>query len=199
MVSSSPGHWDRTTAIDERLTSSSARAIAELVRRREASAEEVALAHLARIERLDDKFGAFQAVARERVLADARAVDGEASRRNGPLGGVPVAVKDNVDVVGLPTRQGSGATSDQPAAADDELVRRLRASGCVVLGKTRMPELAIWPFTESVSFGATRNPWSPEHTAGGSSGGSAVAVATGMAALARGADGGGSIRVPAAC
>src|SRR5438445_11031079 len=128
-----------------------------------------------------------------------RAADADPSRRNGPLAGVPVAVKDNVDVAGLPTRHGSAATPDRPAGADDELVRRLRAAGSVVLGKTRMPELAIWPFTESAAFGVTRNPWSPEHTAGGSSGGSAVAVATRMATLALGSDGGGSIRVPAAC
>ena len=187
------------TASDEQLTSGTALAISELVRRRKVSAEQVALAHLARIERLDGAFGAFQVVDRERVLADARAVDTDASRRDGPLAGVPVAVKDNVDVKGLPTRHGSAATPDRPAAADDELVRRLRAAGSVVLGKTRMPELAIWPFTESAAFGVTRNPWSPDHTAGGSSGGSAVAVATRMAALALGSDGGGSIRIPAAC
>jgi amidase len=187
------------TATDERLTSNSAQRIAELVRSRAASAEQVAVAHLARIERLDGVFGAFQAVERELVVADARAVDGDESRRNGPLAGVPVAVKDNFDVAGLPTRHGSAATPDRPAAADDELVRRLRAAGCVVLGKTQMPELAIWPFTEPAAFGVTRNPWSPEHTAGGSSGGSAVAVATRMAALALGSDGGGSIRIPAAC
>ena len=187
------------TAGDERFTASNARAIAEIVRRREASAEEVARAHLARIERLDGVFSAFQVVERERVLADARAVDADPARRDGPLAGVPLAVKDNVDVAGLPTRHGSAATPDRAATADDELVRRLRAAGCVVLGKTRMPELAIWPFTESTAFGVTRNPWSPEHTAGGSSGGSAVAVATRMAALALGSDGGGSIRIPAAC
>src|SRR5438445_9645403 len=128
-----------------------------------------------------------------------RAADADPLRGNGPLAGVPVAVKDNVDVAGLPTRHGSAATPDRPAGADDELVRRLRTAGCVVLGKTRMPELAIWPFTESAAFGVTRNPWSPEHTAGGSSGGSAVAVATRMAALALGSDGGGSLRIPAAC
>ncbi len=147
------------TASDEQLTSSTAQAISELVRRRSVSAERVALAHLARIERLDGLFGAFQVVDRERVLADARAVDRDASRRDGPLAGVPIAVKDNVDVKGLPTRHGSAATPDRPAGADDELVRRLRAAGSVVLGKTRMPELAIWPFTESAAFGVTRNPW----------------------------------------
>lgn len=187
------------TANDERWTSRSAREIAEAVRRREASAEQVALAHLARIERLDGTLGAFQVVERERALADARAVDADPSRRGGPLAGVPVAVKDNVDVEGLPTRYGSAATPGGPAPADDELVRRLRAAGCVVLGKTRMPELAIWPFTESAAFGVTRNPWWPERTAGGSSGGSAAAVAARMAAAALGSDGGGSIRIPAAC
>ncbi len=184
---------------DEGLTSSSALEIAALVRRREASAHDVALAHLARIEALDPGLGAFQTFDRALALADARAVDADASRRDGPLAGVPVAVKDNVDVRWLPTRHGSAATAERPAGSDDELVRRLRAAGCVVLGKTRMPELAIWPFTESAAFGVTRNPWSRERTAGGSSGGSAVAVATRMAALALGSDGGGSIRIPAAC
>lgn len=173
--------------------------IAALVRGGETTAEEVALAHLARIDELDKKLGAFRAVDRDRVLADARAVDGDPARRGGPLAGVPVAIKDNVDVLGYSTRCGSGATPDRPADADDELVRRLRAAGCVVMGKTQMPELAIWPFTESAAFGVTRNPWSLERTAGGSSGGSAAAVAADMAALALGSDGGGSIRIPAAC
>jgi amidase len=179
-------------------TELSALQIAAVVRGGDASAEQVALAHLARIDELDGKLSAFRAVDRERVLADARAVDADAARRRGPLAGVPVAVKDNVDVLGLSTRCGSAATPDRPAKSDDELVRRLRAAGCVVMGKTQMPELAIWPFTES-AFGVTRNPWSPERTAGGSSGGSAAAVAAGMAALALGSDGGGSIRIPAAC
>jgi amidase len=173
--------------------------IAALVRSGETNAEQVALAHLARIDELDNTLGAFRAVDRDRVLADARAVDQDAARRSGRLAGVPVAIKDNVDVLGLSTRFGSATTPDRPAESDDELVRRLRAAGCVVMGKTQMPELAIWPFTESAAFGVTRNPWSPERTAGGSSGGSAVAVASGMAALALGSDGGGSIRIPAAC
>jgi amidase len=186
----------RAVAIDAPL---SALQIAALVRGGEVTAEEVALAHLARIDELDKKLAAFRVVDRERVLADARAVDGDPTRRRGPLAGVPVAVKDNVDVLGLSTRFGSAATPDHPADSDDELVRRLRAAGCVVMGKTQMPELAIWPFTESAAFGVTRNPWSPERTAGGSSGGSAAAVAAGMAALALGSDGGGSIRIPSAC
>jgi amidase len=86
-----------------------------------------------------------------------------------------------------------------PAEHDDELVRRLRAAGAIVIGKTRMPELAIWPLTEPQAFGPTRNPWNRDRSTGGSSGGSAVAVATGMAPIALGSDGGGSLRVPAAC
>jgi amidase len=113
------------------------------------------------------------------------------------VAGVPVAEKDNIDVAGLPTRFGSAATSASPAAADDELVRRLRAAGAVVVGKTRLPELAIWHFTES-ALGGTRNPRDPSRNAGGSTGGGAAAVAAGMAALALGSDGGGSLRIPAA-
>ena len=184
---------------DDSWTTRGARELARAVHAGEVTAEAIARAHLRIVDQLDGRFGAFQAIDRERVVADARAVDADPSRRQGPLAGVPVAIKDNVDVAGLPTRLGSAATPERPAPADDELVRRLRAAGAVVLGKTRMPELAIWPFTESESSGVTRNPWAPERTAGGSSGGAAVAVATRMAALALGSDGGGSIRIPAAC
>jgi amidase len=110
---------------------------------------------------------------------------------------VPVANKDCIDVSGYPTRRGSAATSTAPARRDDELVKRLRAAGAVVLGKTRMPELGIWGFTHS-ALGTTRNPLDPALDPGGSSGGSAAAVAACMAALALGTDGGGSIRIPAA-
>lgn len=173
--------------------------IAAAVRAREVSAEAVVWAHLERIASLDARLGAFQIVAADAAVAEARALDARADLTGLPLAGVPVGVKDNVDVAGLPTRRGSAATSDSPVAHDDELVRRLRAAGAVVIGKTRMPELAIWPFTESEAFGATRDPWHPGSTAGGSTGGGAVAVATGMAPLALGTDGGGSIRVPASC
>jgi amidase len=148
---------------------------------------------LARIDELEPTLHAFQAVRRE-ALAEAQAVDPSL-----PLAGVPVAVKDNVDVAGLPTRHGSAATSDEPAAEDDELVRRLRAAGCVVIGKSQMPELAVWPFTEPEAFPTPQNPLHPGMTTGGSTGGGAAAVAAGMAALALGSDGGGSIRVPSAC
>ena len=149
---------------------------------------------LARIDELEPQHHAFQAVRRREAPAEAASADPSL-----PLAGVPVAIKDNVDVAGLPTRAGSAATSDQPAECDDELVRRLRAAGCVVIGKTQMPELAIWPFTEPEAFPAPQNPLHPGMTPGGSTGGGAVAVAAGMTRLALGSDGGGSIRVPAAC
>lgn len=161
------------------------------------SAVDVARAHLARIDDRDARVGAFQIVDARRVLCEAEGVDARADRFALPLAGVPVAIKDNVDVAGYPTRHGSAATSGDPARRDDELVKRLRAAGAVVIGKTRMPELAIWGFTSS-ALGITRNPLDEELDAGGSSGGSAAAVAAGMAALALGTDGGGSIRIPAA-
>uniref|UniRef100_UPI001BDC7589 amidase n=1 Tax=Pseudonocardia lacus TaxID=2835865 RepID=UPI001BDC7589 len=179
------------------LTALGASGIAALVHDGRTSAVEVARAHLARIAERDAVVGAFQAHDPRRVLLEAEAVDGRADRFALPLAGVPVAVKDNVDVAGYPTRHGSTATSDEPARRDDELVRRLRAAGAVIMGKTRMPELAIWGFTHS-ALGVTRNPDDPARDPGGSSGGSAAAVAAGMATLALGTDGGGSIRIPAA-
>ena len=148
---------------------------------------------LARIDTLDPHLNAFQHVRREEALAEGDAVDPSL-----PLAGWPVAVKDNMHVAGLPVRHGSAATSDAPAAADDALVGRLRAAGAVVVGTTRMPELAAWGFTSSAAFGPTRNPRDPERDPGGSSGGAAAAVAAGMVRAAVGTDGGGSIRIPAA-
>ena len=115
-----------------------------------------------------------------------------------PLLGVPIAVKDTLDVTGETTLLGTSTTAG-PATRDAELVRRLRAAGMVVLGKTTLPELALWPFTESPATGTTRNPWDLDRGTGGSSGGSAAAVAAGLAPAATGSDGGGSIRIPAAC
>ncbi len=173
--------------------------LARLVRKRMVSPVDVVRAHLDRIAALDPVLGAFQVVRAEAALAEARALTLRSDLSRLPLAGVPVAIKDNVAVAGEPTRMGSAATSGEPAGSDDELVARLRAAGCVVIGKTTLPELAIWPFTESAAFGPTRNPWDPARTPGGSTGGGAAAVAAGMAALAIGSDGGGSIRIPAAC
>ncbi len=173
--------------------------MAGLVRAGSVSPVGLVEAHLARIAARDPEIGAFQTVRGERALAEAAALAERADLADLPLAGVPIAVKDNVDVAGEPTRMGSAATPRAPAEADDELVARLRAAGCVVIGKTQLPELAIWPFTEPAAFAATRNPWDRSRTPGGSTGGGAASVAAGMAAAALGSDGGGSIRIPAAC
>ena len=109
------------------------------------SPQDVVETSLARIDALDPRLGAFQVVATEAARAEAAALSARTDLASLPLAGVPVAIKDNIDVAGLPTRHGSAATSTEPAAADDELVRRLRAAGAIVVGKTRMPELSIWP------------------------------------------------------
>ncbi|WP_204081545.1 amidase [Mycobacterium riyadhense] len=152
--------------------------------------------YLERIERLDSELRAYRVVrydsAREEAAVAQQRLD--AGERL-PLLGVPIAIKDDVDIAGEVTTYGSGGHG--PAATlDAEVVRRLRAAGAVIIGKTNVPELMIMPFTESMTFGATRNPWNPSRTPGGSSGGSAAAVAAGLAPVALGSDGGGSIRIP---
>jgi amidase len=141
---------------------------------------------------------AFRVVLRERALADAAAADRKrAAGKDLPLLGIPIAVKDDVDVAGVPTRFGADGHIRE-AQQDSEVVRRLRAAGAVIVGKTNTCELGQWPFTSGPAFGHTRNPWSSEHTPGGSSGGSAAAVAAGLVAAAIGSDGAGSVRIPAA-
>ena len=154
--------------------------------------------YLDRITRIDGPLRSYRVVLadaarREAALAQDRLDAGERL----PLLGVPVAIKDDTDVAGEVTTFGTRAHG--PAAtADSAVVRLLREAGAVVLGKTAVPEMMIWPFTETVSYGATRNPWNPDFAPGGSSGGSGAAVAAGLAALALGSDGMGSIRIPAA-
>ncbi len=177
--------------------------VAELVRRTtngEASAVEVVEACLARIAERDPALNAFSVVLGEPARAEAAERDRAlaAGEEPGPLHGVPVAIKEEIDVAGCVTTFG-GLSNSTPVTADGEVVRRLRAAGAVIIGKTRMPEFGQWPFTESVAGGITRNPWSPVHTPGGSSGGTAVAVAAGMVPVGIGGDGGGSIRIPSAC
>ncbi|HMC07641.1 MAG TPA: amidase [Solirubrobacterales bacterium] len=171
---------------------------AEMVRAGEVSPRELVELYLERIERLDPELNAFRVVFAERALAEAD----EAERRRGSedggaLLGVPMAVKDTMDVAGEPTTLGTGAV-DVPAAADSELVARLRRAGAIVIGKTNLPELAFAMFTESPAWGVTRNPWDTARTPGGSSGGSGAAVAAGLVGAATGSDGAGSIRIPAA-
>jgi amidase len=171
---------------------------AELVRDGEVSARELTELYLARIERLDPLLNAYRVVLAEDALAEADAADRRRGDDAPPLNGVPIAIKDDTDVAGQVTAHGSLAHGG-PAAQDAEVVRRLRAAGAVLLGKTHVPELEALAATESLAFGATRNPWDPARTPGGSSGGSGAAVAAGLAAAALATDGAGSIRIPAAC
>jgi amidase len=170
---------------------------AAVVRAGDVSSRELVELYLERIERLDPKLNAFRTVMAEKALADADAADrrrGEADEL--PLGGIPIAIKDGVDVAGEITSHGT-ACFDRPAEHDAHMVARLREAGAVIIGKTNLPELAIYGFTESKTWGATRNPWDLGRTPGGSSGGSGAAVAAGLVGAASASDGGGSIRIPA--
>jgi amidase len=152
--------------------------------------------YLDRIKRLNPVLRAYRVVLEDTARKEAETAQTrlDAGERL-PLLGVPVAIKDDVDIAGEVTAMGTGAYGP-PKAHDAEVVRKLREAGAVIVGKTSVPELCIWPFTESLTFGATRNPWDVGRTPGGSSGGSAVAVAAGLAGLALGSDGAGSIRIP---
>jgi amidase len=172
---------------------------AELLRARELSSRELVEVYFRRIQRHDAELNAFRVVRWERAIDEAVKADERiAAGDEQPLLGVPVAIKDNFDVAGELTTFGSSAYG-APATDDHEVVRRLRAAGAVVIGKTLLPELALWGVTESATFGVTRNPWNPALTPGGSSGGSAAAVAAGLVGAGHGSDSAGSIRGPAAC
>ncbi len=171
--------------------------LAAAVREGRVSPVDVVEAHLERIAAIDPRIHAFQVVRPDEVREEARALAARGDLAEMPLAGVPVAIKDNVDLAGYPTRNGSLGSSEEPVADDHEQVRRLRQAGAVPIGKTTLPELGLWPFTETAAFGATRNPWSLDHSPAGSSGGSAAAVAAAMVPIALGDDGGGSIRMPA--
>lgn len=164
---------------------------------RTTSTQQVSAA-LARIEASQSTLNAFRHLRATSALTEAAEADRRlAAGERLPLLGVPVAVKDDTDIAGMPTHFGCGG--DLPAATEDsEVVRRLRAAGAVIVGKTNSCELGQWPFTEGPAFGATRNPWHTGHTPGGSSGGSAAAVAAGLVPAALGSDGAGSVRIPAA-
>jgi amidase len=175
-----------------------ARDIARAVRRGDASATQVVADHLDYIQAQDAALGAFRIVRAAAAITEAEAVDEQEDLANLPLAGVPVAVKENTPLAGVPTWYGSAAARAGVAEADHEVVRRLRGAGAVVVGTTRMPELGLWALTDDDSA-ITRNPWRTDRTPGGSSGGSAAAVAAGLVPIAHGNDGLGSIRIPAAC
>ena len=169
-----------------------------LVREGQISAVELISLTLSEIERRNPTLNAYRVVFHDSAIAEARAFDARRNREAlALLGGVPVAIKDDTDVSGVATAWGTSA-NDGPASADAEVVARLRSAGAIVVGKTHVPEMTAWPWTSSVTWGVTRNPWDLARTPGGSSGGSAAAVAAGMCGVALGSDGGGSVRYPAA-
>ncbi|HEX8628318.1 MAG TPA: amidase family protein, partial [Catenuloplanes sp.] len=175
-----------------------AKQIARGVRRGDTSATRVVADHLDHIAVGDRVVSAFRVVRGGEAIAEAEKVDEQDNLANLPLAGVPVAVKENTAVAGLPTWNGSAAARTAVAEADHEVVRRLRGAGAVVVGVTRMPELGLWGVTDDTDT-PTRNPWRTDRTPGGSSGGAAAAVAAGLVPIAHGNDGLGSIRIPAAC
>jgi amidase len=170
--------------------------LAGLVRSGELRASDLVQTCLTRIDELEPAINAFTHVAHESALAAAAKI-GPGDPR--PYAGVPIAIKDNRPVAGMPVTMCSDLFGDYVAEHDAFCVRRLREAGFVIVGKTTLPEMGILPTTESRRFGPTRNPWDAERTPGGSSGGSAAAVAAGMVPIAHGNDGGGSTRIPAAC
>jgi amidase len=175
--------------------------LAALIRRRKVSPLEVMRAVLARIEQVNPPLNAYCTVAAEQALAAARKATAAVGRKSatlGPLHGVPVSIKDLAPTKGIRTTWGSKIFEHHVPEEDALVVERLKAAGAIVVGKTNTPEFGAGANTFNAVFGATRNPWNPALTCGGSTGGGGVALATGMAPLAQGSDLGGSLRLPAA-
>src|SRR5713101_9928994 len=177
----------------------SATELAQRIARRQLSSVEVVDAHLARIDAVNPALNAVVRVLADEaragaVLADKRLAAGEMS---GPLHGVPFTVKENIDMAGLPTTWGVPALAQAVVPADAPIVERMRAAGAIPIGRTNLPDMALRVHTNSSLHGLTRNPWHPDRTAGGSSGGEAVALASGMSPIGLGNDIGGSLRNPA--
>jgi aspartyl-tRNA(Asn)/glutamyl-tRNA(Gln) amidotransferase subunit A len=175
------------------------RELSQLVRKKQISPVQLTHECLTRIERLNGKLNAFITVTPESALAEARTAELEIQRGRwrGPLHGIPIALKDIVDTAGVPTTAASELFKDRIPTEDAEVVRRLKAAGAVFLGKTNLHEFAYGGSSAVSYFGPVRNPWDPDYSTGGSSGGSAVAVAARLCYAAIGTDTGGSIRQPA--
>src|SRR5215208_3601725 len=170
--------------------------LATLVHTGQVSSTELVTAALERIEQLQPTLNAFVHIDADGALEAAAKIDRDDPR---PFAGVPIAIKDTTAVAGMPYTMGSDLFGDFVPGHDSFVTRRIREAGFVIVGKTNMPEFGILPVTEPRRYGPSRNPWDTERTPGGSSGGAAAAVAGGMVPLAHGSDGGGSIRIPAAC
>lgn len=172
---------------------------AAMLRRREISSVELTELYLRRIDAINDDLGLFLTVVHEQALDAARVADQRLEEE--PIGapafcGVPTSIKDLVDTAGIRTTHGTAAFADRVPDEDAEVARRIRGAGFVILGKTNTPEFGYAPITEPPAYAPARNPWNPEHTTGGSSGGAAGSVAAGLSAVAHASDGGGSVRVP---
>jgi aspartyl-tRNA(Asn)/glutamyl-tRNA(Gln) amidotransferase subunit A len=178
-----------------------ARQAAALIRRRALSPVEYVNAVLAAAEATQPRLNAFVTLVHEQARAAAKAAEQAVmdGATLGPLHGVPVSVKDQVDTAGIRTTHGSAIFAENVPARDDITVTRLREAGAILIGKTRMPEFGHKGLTDGPSFGVTPNPWDLSRTSGGSSGGAAAALAVGLGPIALGTDGAGSIRIPAAC
>jgi amidase len=185
---------------DETLVRQSARELARLIRTRTVSPIEVLDAHIAAIKALNPKLNAVVTLAEDNARDHARRAETAVLRGEelGPLHGVPLGIKDITQTAGIRTTFASPLLKDNVPGEDEEVVRRLKAAGAIVLAKTNTPEFACGANTDNALFGPTRNPWNPALSPAGSSGGSAVAVASGMTPLAQGTDYGCSIRIPAA-
>src|SRR5277367_3512652 len=173
--------------------------MAEQIREKNISPMELAEAHLQSIERLNPRLNAFVQVDSERVRRDARAAETAvmSGQSLGPLHGVPISIKSSISVAGMPCEAGTCLRAGFIAKEDAPLVARLRKAGAIILGVTNTPEILMAWETDNLLYGRTNNPWDLDRTAGGSSGGEAAAIASGMSAGGVGSDGGGSIRVPA--
>ncbi|MGY0390616.1 amidase [Nocardioides sp. WG-D5] len=173
--------------------------LAEMLRSRETSAREVMAAHLSRIEKVNPAVNAIVTLAAEQAMEQAGMADERlaAGQKVGPLHGLPIAHKDNIPTAGMRTTQGSPLFADNVPEQNHVIVERVRAAGAISIGKTNLPELGLGSHTYNPLFGATRNPYDLTRSAGGSSGGSAAALAAGLVPLADGSDTGGSLRNPA--
>ena len=175
--------------------------LAEMIRAGKVSSVEVVEAHLARIEAVNGSLNAMVKVLGEQAVTRASEIDAAMARdeKPGPLAGVPFTVKENIDFAGLPTTNGVPGLAEAVAPSDAPVVERMKNAGGVAIGRTNMPEMGLRVHTDSALYGLTRNPWNPGCTAGGSSGGEAACLASGMSPIGLGNDVGGSLRNPASC
>lgn len=182
------------------LTQQSAIELARMIARGEVSAVEVVEAHIARIEQVNPVLNAVVVKRYEAALAEARAADERAARGEpvGALHGVPITIKEALDVAGTPSTFGLPSRTGAHAERDDPYVARIKAAGAIVLGKTNVPQMLFYNESDNPVYGRTNNPWNPDRTSGGSSGGEAAILAAGGSALGLGSDWGGSVRAPAA-